>query len=288
MSTENVNTNKLLPLAAGCIAGAIEATAVWPMEYVKTQLQLQVKSSKVPYTGMISGLSYTIKTTGFFSLYRGLAPTLIGSVPKAGVRFGLNAHFKDMLKDKDGKISIGSNFLAGLGAGVSEALIIVAPVETIKTKCIELNQSFVTGLKHILQTEGIRGVYKGATATALKQGSNQGLRFMWFNEYKKVLTHDDERTLTPIEKFLGGMTAGCFSTLGNNPFDVIKTRMQGTKGSQYSSTLDCLKKILSQEGFGALYAGVIPRLGRVVPGQGIIFFSFETIQDALKGFKIFQ
>jgi solute carrier family 25 citrate transporter 1 len=288
MSTENSNPNKLLPLAAGCIAGAIEATAVWPMEYVKTQLQLQVKSSKVPYTGMISGLSYTIKTTGFFSLYRGLAPTLIGSVPKAGVRFGLNAHFKDMLKDKDGKISIGSNFLAGLGAGISEALIIVAPVETIKTKCIELNQSFVTGLKHILQTEGIRGVYKGATATALKQGSNQGLRFMWFNEYKKVLTHDGERTLTPIEKFLGGMTAGCFSTLGNNPFDVIKTRMQGTKASQYSSTLDCLKKILSQEGFGALYAGVIPRLGRVVPGQGIIFFSFETIQDALKGYKIFQ
>jgi solute carrier family 25 (mitochondrial citrate transporter), member 1 len=288
MTNENVKPNKLLPLAAGCIAGAIEATAVWPMEYIKTQLQLQVKDSKLPYNGMISGLSYTIKTTGFFSLYRGLAPTLIGSMPKAGVRFGLNAQFKDMLKDQNGNISAGSNFLAGLGAGVSEALLIVAPVETIKTKCIELNQSFITGLKHILQIEGIRGVYKGATATALKQGSNQGLRFMWFNEYKRILTRDGEKPLTSIEKFLGGMTAGCFSTLGNNPFDVIKTRMQGTKASQYANTLDCFKQILSKEGFGALYAGVIPRLGRVVPGQGIIFFSFETIQDSLKEFKMFQ
>lgn len=27
--------------------------------------------------------------------------------------------------------------------------------------------------------------------------------------------------------------------------------------------------------------GLVPRLGRVVPGQGIIFMSFETIQNVL-------
>jgi hypothetical protein len=45
------------------------------------------------------------------------------------------------------------------------ALAIVAPVETVKTKVIELNQPFLTGLKHILKTEGIGGVYKGASKT---------------------------------------------------------------------------------------------------------------------------
>jgi solute carrier family 25 citrate transporter 1 len=197
------------------------------MEYIKTQLQLQskVKGAKVPYTGMISGLSYTVRTTGFLSLYRGLAPTLIGSVPKAGIRFGLNAVIKDALRDKDtGKLTIGKNFVAGLGAGVMEALVIVAPVETIKTKCIEQNQPFVQGLKHIIKTEGISGVYKGALPTALKQGSNQGLRFMWFNEYKRMVTNDGATQMTPILGLLGGMSAGCFSTLGNNPFDVIKVR----------------------------------------------------------------
>ena len=84
--------NPLSALTAGCIAGGVEATAVWPMEYIKTQLQLQskAKGAKLPYTGMISGLSYTVRNTGFLSLYRGLAPTLIGSIPKAGIRFGLN------------------------------------------------------------------------------------------------------------------------------------------------------------------------------------------------------
>lgn len=238
---------------------------------------------------MVSGLTYTVQTTGFFSLYRGLAPTLIGSIPKAGIRFGLNAVIKDKLRDSNGNLTPAKNFVAGLGAGVTEALVIVAPVETVKTKCIELDMPFVKGFQHILKTDGLAGVYQGAAATAMKQGSNQGLRFMWFNEYKRIVTNDGEKPLTPLMGLFGGMSAGCFSTLGNNPFDVVKTRMQGTKASQYAGTLDCFKQVLTKEGVGAFYAGVVPRLGRVVPGQGIIFMSFESIQDALqKKFKVFQ
>jgi len=273
-------------MAAGCIAGGIEATAVWPMEFIKTQLQLAPKGS-LPYNGMISGLSHTVRSTGFLSLYRGLAPTLVGSMPKAGIRFGLNAILKDNLRDKDGKLTIAKNFFAGLGAGVAEALLIVAPVETVKTRCIETNTPFIKGFKHIIKTEGVGGIYQGAAATAMKQGSNQGLRFMWFNEYKRIITNDGEKPMTPLLGLFGGMSAGCFSTLGNNPFDVVKTRMQGTQASQYSSTLDCFKQILSKEGIAGFYAGIVPRLGRVVPGQGIIFMSFETIQSKIESFGIF-
>ena len=192
------------------------------MEFIKTQLQLHSKVNPLPYTGTISGISYYIRTTGFLSLYRGLAPTLIGSIPKAGIRFGLNALIKDNLRDENGKLSPAQNFIAGLGAGVAEALIIVAPVETVKTKCIELNMPFISGFKHIIITEGIGGIYQGAVATAMKQGSNQGLRFMWFNEYKRIVTDDGTKQLTPLMGLFGGMSAGCFSTLGNNPFDVVK------------------------------------------------------------------
>ena len=131
------------------------------MEFIKTQLQLQSKvggAALPPYNGMVSGLAYYVRSTGFSSLYRGLAPTLVGSIPKAGIRFGLNGVFKEYLKDERGKLTPGKNFLAGLGAGVSEALIIVAPVETVKTKCIELNMPFVAGLKRIWASEGLGGV----------------------------------------------------------------------------------------------------------------------------------
>ena len=112
---------------------------------------------------MVSGLTYTVRNTGFLSLYRGLAPTLIGSIPKAGIRFGLNSVIKEKLRDSQGNLSVGKNFVAGLGAGVTEALVIVAPVETVKTKVIELNMAFLPGFKHILQTQGIAGVYQGVS-----------------------------------------------------------------------------------------------------------------------------
>jgi len=56
----------------------------------------------------------------------------------------------------------------------------------------------------------------------MKQGSNSGLRFMWFNEYKKRVTNDGNISMSPLMALFGGMSAGCFSTLGNNPFDVVK------------------------------------------------------------------
>jgi solute carrier family 25 citrate transporter 1 len=65
--------------------------------------------------------------------------------------------------------------------------------------------------------------------------------------------------------------------------------MQGTQAAQYSGTFNCFQQILTKEGISALYAGLIPRLGRVVPGQGIIFMSFESIQTALEDkFDIFK
>jgi solute carrier family 25 (mitochondrial citrate transporter), member 1 len=212
-----------------------------PLLLVQTQLQLHSKAKgapPLPYTGMISGLRYTVQTTGIISIYRGLTPTLIGSIPKAGIRFGLNSVIKDLLRDpKTNQLTPVNNFFAGMGAGIAEAIIIVAPVETVKTKCIELNQPFVRGLQHIYQTEGVAGIYQGSFATALKQGSNQGLRFMWFNEYKRYVTTycnvsgdgSSAPKMTPLQSLLGGMSAGCFSTLGNNPFDVVKTRMYVTE-----------------------------------------------------------
>ncbi|KAG5184642.1 mitochondrial carrier domain-containing protein [Tribonema minus] len=279
MADKKVKTT--VALTSGTIAGGLEAISVWPMEFMKTQLQLMEKlppGEKPKFTGVFSGIAYTVRTTGFLSLYRGLAPTLIGSMPKAGIRFGGNNFLKKQLADKNGKLTPTKQFAAGFGAGVVEALVAVTPIETIKTKAIQGNMPFVAGVKHILKTEGPAGLYQGAGATVLKQGSNQGLRFMWFNEYKKWLMGNTNRTLSPLENLLGGMSAGTFSTLGNNPFDVVKTRMQGLNANRYSSTLDCFAKIMTQEGIKGFYKGIVPRLGRVIPGQGIIFMSYEAIQ----------
>jgi len=237
----------------------------------------------LPYTDMISGISYTVRTLGFFALYYGLTPTLLGSIPKAGIRFGMFSWFSHLLEDDHGVLSIQMTFLAGCLAGVFEALLVVVPVETIKTKCIQLDMPFWEGLQEIILVEGIGGVYTGGLATVIKQASNHGLRFVWYSEYKNMVTQNGAIALTPVMAFVGGMTAGIFSALGNQPADVIKTRMQGVR-PVYISTWDCIRKTFEDEGAAGFYTGIVPRLSRVIPGQGILFLSYEMIVSALLSF----
>ena len=60
--------------------------------------------------------------------------------------------------------------------------------------------------------------------------------------------------------------------------------MQGLQASEYKNTLDCFQKVIRNEGIMALYTGVVPRLGRVIPGQGIIFMSYDTISRFVESF----
>lgn len=279
--------NPVVATAAGAIAGGVETICVWPMEYIKTQLQLQRKMVSPKFTGIFSCARWTIQNTGFFSLYRGLAPVLIGSIPKAGIRFGGNGFFRERFEDSDGAISRPRILAAGMCAGALEATVAVTPVETLKTRLIDGNSGFVRGALKILHEEGIRGIYKGWGPTVVKQSSNVGLRFMAFDVYKDVLAryvHKSEEvtSLSAVEQFLGGMCAGCFSTLINNPFDMVKTRLQGLEAAEYAGMFDCFRTVLQREGVLSFWKGVGPRLGRVVPGQGVIFMSYEQITQILE------
>jgi hypothetical protein len=74
-----------------------------------------------------------------------------------------------------------------------------------------------------------------------------------------------------------------------NNLDVVKTRMQGTKASQYKNTLDrFLNKSHCQRRVRSSFMPVVPRSGRVVSDKGIIFMSFETIQKTLRRTHLFQ
>lgn len=68
--------------------------------------------------------------------------------------------------------------------GVCEAVLAVTPMETVKVKFINDQRSgnpqfkgFFHGVRTIVAQEGILGCYKGVTATIMKQGSNQAIRF---------------------------------------------------------------------------------------------------------------
>lgn len=281
-------------ILAGGLTGAIEICITFPTEYVKTHLQLDEKGERRQYDGIVDCVKKTVTKHGFFGLYRGLSVLLYGAIPKSAVRFGSFEFNKEHMVLPSGMLSPGGRFLCGLGAGVNEAILIVTPMETIKVSFINDRRlpkpryrGFFHGVATIIREQGFHGIYKGVTATILKQGSNQAIRFFVMETCKDTYRHGDTTKNVPkIIVGIFGAMAGAASVFGNTPFDVLKTRMQGLESSMYRNTWDCVVKTWKNEGPKAFYKGTVPRLCRVCLDVAITFMIYDSFMDVFN--KIFH
>lgn len=173
-----------------------------------------------------------------------------------------------------------------------EAIFAVTPMETVKVKFINDQRSanpkfkgFFHGVGQIVKAEGISGVYKGVTATIMKQGSNQAIRFYVLETLRDIYKGGDKNKETP-KLLVGafGAVAGAASVFGNTPIDVVKTRMQGLEASKYKGTMDCFLQIWKNEGPRAFYKGTVPRLSRVCLDVAITFMIYESFMDLFNKF----
>merc|ERR1712001_451473 len=195
-------------IIAGGITGGIEICITYPTEYVKTQLQLDEKVGK--YKGIVDCTKQTVRERGIRGLYRGLSVSVYGSIPKSAVRFGSFEQFKRMRMDNRGNLAPVDRMLCGLGAGVCEAIFAVTPMETVKVKFINDQRSanpkymgFFHGVRSIIAEQGIKGTYQGLTATIMKQGSNQAIRFYVMESLKDWYREGDPKR--PVPKLIVGL-----------------------------------------------------------------------------------
>lgn len=289
-------------LVAGMAGGLTEACCLQPLDVAKTRLQLD-KAGK--YKGMFGCLNTIAKEEGFASLYKGLTPFITHLTLKYAVRFGMFEQFKMLLgASKEGNASARVNFTAGLMVGCLEATLIVTPFEVIKTrlqKQVGNNNLKYSGpidvVRKVIAEEGLRRMWSGNIPTVIRQGSNQAFNFMSMAILNKQLwgkEQGDGKQLAVWKTLLNGILAGAVGPCMNCPVDVIKTRMMAqehTPGTEvkYKNWWQAAKLIAAEEGVPALWKGLIPRLTRLAPGQGITwtvvmrvttFFEQRSVEEA--------
>ncbi|KAL7420768.1 hypothetical protein Q5752_004720 [Cryptotrichosporon argae] len=270
-------------LLAGAVAGGTEAFVTFPLESLKTQLQFAALDGKrmTPY-GLLRD---TVQQRGVAGLYAGVTAVVIGNAVKAGVRFTTYDQFKALLTDSEGKLSAPRSMLAGLGAGMAEAVVAVTPSETIKTKMIEDSKraeprfrGTAHGVRTIIAEEGYRGIYRGVGPVMLRQGANSAVRFSSYSTLKQLAQGSSPggAPLPGWMTFAIGATAGVITVYSTMPFDVVKTRMQSLRAKQeYRNALHCAYRIATEEGVLKFWKGTVPRLGRLIMSGGIIFSVYE-------------
>jgi len=255
----------------------------------KVAQQAVLEAGQRSFDGIMDVVRQTVNEKGIRGLYRGLSPLLYMSIPKVATRFSAYEIAKNSVHDEKGELTRVKRLLCGLFAGVTEAVVIVTPMETLKVKFIHDYTSpnpkykgFFNGVSTIVKEQGLAGTYKGLVPTVVKQGSNQMIRFFVYGEVTEFFKGGEKRDLKMWESFAAGGIAGAASVFGNTPVDVVKTRMQGLEAHKYTGVKDCVKQIWQQEGPLAFYSGTIPRLGRVCFDVALVMTMYDQIVRLIK------
>lgn len=284
----------VLHFGLGAIAGGIGATAVYPIDLVKTRMQNQraLDASQRLYQNSLDCFKKVYLKEGFTGLYRGLVPQLMGVAPEKAIKLTVNDLLRGLFFDENkGKIYFPLEVLAGCGAGASQ-VIFTNPIEIIKIRLQIQGETakLVADYKPksaltILKELGFFGLYRGASACLLRDIPFSGIYFPVYAASKSAFAEqrEDGRT-TPLDLLLAGALAGIPAASLVTPADVIKTRLQveARKGEQtYSGITDCAVKVYKAEGMRAFWKGAAARVFRSSPQFGVTLLSYEMLQRYL-------
>lgn len=296
-------------LIAGGGAGMMEALVCHPLDTIKVRMQLsrRARAPGAKPRGFIkTGVEIARKET-VLGLYKGLGAVLGGIVPKMAIRFTSYEYYKQLLADKNTlEVSRKGTFLAGLAAGVTEAVAVVNPMEVVKIRLqaqyhsladpldVPKYRSAPHALLVVLKEEGFSALYRGVSLTALRQGTNQAANFTAYTELKaflqKVQPEYAEKELPSYQTTFIGLISGAMGPFSNAPIDTIKTRLQRTRGEPGQSAISRISTIANemfkQEGARAFYKGITPRVMRVAPGQAVTFTVYEFLKGKLENSKL--
>ncbi|NXF33188.1 CMC1 protein, partial [Nyctibius bracteatus] len=270
----------------GSIAGAVGATAVYPIDLVKTRMQNQRSSGSVVgelmYKSSFDCFKKVLRFEGFFGLYRGLLPQLIGVAPEKAIKLTVNDFVRDKFTKRDGSIPLPAEVLAGGCAGASQ-VIFTNPLEIVKIR-LQVAGEITTGPRvsalSVVKDLGLLGLYKGAKACFLRDIPFSAIYFPVY-AHSKLMLADENGHVGGLNLLAAGAIAGVPAASLVTPADVIKTRLQvAARAGQttYSGVIDCFGKILREEGPSAFWKGAGARVFRSSPQFGVTLVTYELLQ----------
>ncbi|XP_063227587.1 calcium-binding mitochondrial carrier protein Aralar1 isoform X3 [Bacillus rossius redtenbacheri] len=271
--------------ALGSIGGAVGATAVYPIDLVKTRMQNQRTGSymdELMYRNSFDCCKKVIRHEGFFGLYRGLVPQLMGVAPEKAIKLTVNDLVRDKFMDKNGNIQLYGEFIAGGCAGGSQ-VIFTNPLEIVKIRLQvagEIAGAAKVSALQVVKELGLFGMYKGAKACFLRDIPFSAIYFPAYAHLKTKFA-DENGYNHPLSLLAAGAVAGMPAASLVTPADVIKTRLQVVARAgqtTYTGVVDAARKIYREEGFRAFWKGATARVFRSSPQFGVTLVTYEILQ----------
>ncbi|KAL9647164.1 hypothetical protein ABK040_004880 [Willaertia magna] len=254
-----------------------------------------IPTSKFP---IIAKIKHIVQTEGLTYLWKGNVANLVRYVPVQALNFSLKDLFEQKVKKaylekvnttySDFYKLLFSNFLSGGIAGIS-SITFVYPIDRSRVVVLAdmgrskrniQGNSLIDGLKHILKTEGLSGLYKGLSSNF------PGIfvyRALYFGLYDTTKIYFSPGVLA---SFGLGLCASFSASFISTPFENVRrrllTRMLNNQGNHinYTSYIDCCTKIIRNEGFKSLFRGSLSTGIRSSAGGAFALVMFDQLQKA--------
>jgi solute carrier family 25 carnitine/acylcarnitine transporter 20/29 len=197
--------------------------------------------------------------------------------------------------------TIPNTILAGCSGGFLQCTVLV-PIEVVKCT-MQANQPTTTlppqkssnmlldtwhCIRTIYRAEGIRGFYKGFTATVSRECPSFGPYFLSYRQTKEFCKQlEGTETPSTASILFSGGVAGAVSWGCIYPFDVIKTNLQinttpikeamNTKGE--TTVFSMAKYLYRKHGMRVFFNGLGITLVRAFPVNASTFYVYEKLKE---------
>jgi len=291
-----MSSDKPLPFiyqfGAGAVAGVSEILVMYPLDVVKTRVQLQTGKGTGAdhYNGMVDCFRKIIKNEGFGRLYRGIEAPILMEAPKRATKFAANDEWGKFYRTlfQASKMTQSLSILTGATAGATEAFVVV-PFELVKIRLQDKAQAgrytgMIDCVVKTVKAEGPLALYNGLESTMWRHILWNAGYFGCIFQVRELLPKADNKSTQMGYDLISGATGGTVGTILNTPMDVVKSRIQNSpkiKGAipKYNWAWPAVGTVFKEEGFSALYKGFLPKVLRLGPGGGILLVVFTGVMD---------
>ncbi|OHF00571.1 hypothetical protein CORC01_04110 [Colletotrichum orchidophilum] len=286
-------------------SGAVLANAlVYPLDIVKTRLQVQVKSQSgavaatIPsdpsdpaephYSSTWDALSKIVADDGVKGLYAGMSGSLLG-VASTNFAYFYWYSVARALYLRSAKTSAPPSTFVELSLGAvagAVAQLCTIPVAVITTRQQTQRKTerkgFIDTAREVIDGEdGPFGLWRGLKAS-LVLVVNPAITYGAYERLKEVIL-PGKNNLKPWEAFLLGAASKSLATIATQPLIVAKVGLQSRppperKGKPFSSFVEVMNFILEREGVAGLFKGMGPQILKGLLVQGILMMTKERME----------
>jgi len=277
--------NPFVLLTAGAIAGAVSRTITAPLDRLKVLFQAGGTLGGEKIVSLTQTVKAIWKDSGILGFYRGNGTNIIKIAPETAIKFWVYENSKKFLSGKDQDIknlTVIKRFLAGAIAGIS-AQTAIYPLEVAKTRLALAESGEYRGiadcLRRLVFTEGFMGLYKGLLPALTGIIPYAGVDLAVYSLLKDKYIKRRKQQPTSLSLLGFGVVSSISGQIVAYPLVVIRTRLQAqgmmNRPILYHGMIDCAKKIISNEGYSALYRGMLPNFMKAVPAISISYVVYE-------------